>query len=75
MAARNINHNMCSHLVIGYHFLVFATILLLLLAQGHQSSKHDYGGARPKHQTTSKHPVSSESTLLGPHTKMDQGIP
>ncbi|XP_044184365.1 uncharacterized protein LOC114948243 isoform X1 [Acropora millepora] len=41
-------------------------------AQGHQSSPHEYGGARPKHQTF-KRPVSSESTLLGPLTQVDQG--
>ncbi|XP_074638693.1 uncharacterized protein LOC141897136 isoform X2 [Acropora palmata] len=41
-------------------------------AQGHQSSPHEYGGARPKHQTF-KHPVSSESTFLCPQTQMDQG--
>lgn len=41
-------------------------------AQGHQSSPHEYGGARPKHQTF-KHPVSSESSFLCPQTQMDQG--
>ena len=53
-----------------------ATILyanVLILAQEHQSSTHDYGGAQRKDQTTFKHPVSSERTLLD--TQVDQGIP